>query len=46
MANRIAFRPSFGSFVFIGATGKSFVAKLYSKETCTCAVKMQNVVMF
>ena len=39
MANRIAFCPSFGSFVVIGATGQSFVAKLYPKETCTCAVK-------
>ena len=45
MANRIAF----GSFVFIGATGKSFVAKLYPKETCTCAVenaKCRHVVAF
>ena len=39
MANRIAFCPSFGSFVVIGATGQSFVAKLYPKETRTCAVK-------
>ena len=32
MANRIAFCPSFGSFVVIGATGQSFVAKVFQKK--------------
>ena len=38
-ANRLSFVPRFGSFVILGATGQSFVTKLFPKETCTCAVK-------
>lgn len=38
-ANRISFVPRFGSFVILGATGQSFVSKLFPKETCTCALK-------
>ena len=42
-ANRLSFVPRFGSFVILGATGQSFVTKLFPKETCTCAVKKRKM---